>query len=399
MPKTALLHDFSPLGRLIPDPTLSYGDLLSGNQIICGDNLPVLEMLRATHGSQIQCIYIDPPYNTGNAFTHYDDQYSHLAWLEMMRPRLSAMRDLLRETGILFCSIGDAEMAYLKVLCDEVFGRRNFVGTLIWEKKKKPSFLAQIGAVTEYILVYARDKSKASPLYHGSTTENKKYPINNAGNGVRTLNFPAGAVEFALPDQVVRPCDMSGGKIITRLLDQVEIYEGRNVSDFRLQGEWRYSQAKIYAIASAGERIHVSRLPFRPNHVRTGGRPKKMKNLLSTAHYGMATYEDATEESRKLFGSMGAFAYPKPEQLLQTLINSVTQPGDWVLDAFLGSGTTAAVAQKSGRRWIGIEAGEHAESLCVPRMKLVCDGKDGVGIPHEPKLPEGGGFVFLRYEE
>jgi adenine-specific DNA-methyltransferase len=110
----------------------------------------------------------------------------------------------------------------------------------------------------------------------------------------------------------------------------------------------------------------------------------------------MATYEDATEESRTLFGSLSAFAYPKPEQLLKTLIESVTRPGDWVLDAFLGSGTTAAVAQKTGRRWLGIEAGEQAETLCVPRLRLVCEGKDGVGI--RASHP-GGGFVFLRLEE
>lgn len=398
MPKTAPQYAFSPPGRLIPDPALSHGELLSGNLLIQGDNLPVLESLLKSHAEQVQCVYIDPPYNTGHAFAHYDDALSHQAWLEMMRPRLTAMHRLLRPSGIFFCSIGDAEMAYLKILLDEIFGRRNFVGTLIWEKKKKPSFLAHLGTVTEYILVYARDKSLAAPLYHGATTAGKKYPINNAGNGVRTLRFPAGAVHFGMPDQVVRPMDMSAGRIITRLLDRVEIVDGYNRKAFRLEGEWRYSQKKLDAIVAAGDPIYISKVPFRPNHIRQGGAPKKMKNLLSTAHYGMATYEDATVESRALFGDMAAFAYPKPEKLIHTLISAVTQPGDWVLDAFLGSGTTAAVAQKSGRRWIGIEAGEHAESLCAPRLRKVCLGEDLIGITQQLNWQGGGGFAFLRHE-
>ncbi|HHG85323.1 MAG TPA: site-specific DNA-methyltransferase [Bacteroidetes bacterium] len=398
MPKSAPKYAFTNPGKLIPVPDLSHGKLLSGNLLIQGDNLPVLQRLQATHGEKVQCIYIDPPYNTGHAFAHYDDALSHQAWLEMMRPRLTAMQQLLQPSGIIYCSIGDAEMAYLKILLDEIFGRRNYVGTLIWEKKKKPSFLAHLGTVTEYILVYAKDKTAAAPLYHGATTAGKKYPINNAGNGVRILKFPAGSVEFGLTDQLITPRDMSGGRIITRLLDPVEIRGGRNLKAFRLEGEWRYAQKKLSALVAVGERIHISKVPFRPNHIRKGGEPKKMKNLLSTAHYGMATYEDAAIESRALFGELAAFAYPKPEQLIHTLINAVTQPGDWVLDAFLGSGTTAAVAQKSGRRWIGIEAGEHAVSLCAPRLRKVCQGKDALGISPALNWQGGGGFSFLRHK-
>ncbi|MEM6271012.1 MAG: site-specific DNA-methyltransferase [Bacteroidota bacterium] len=397
MSDQAIQHAYPLPGKLVPVPNLSHGDLLTGNLLVQGDNLPVLQLLAERHAGQVQCIYIDPPYNTGNAFSHYADQFSHQAWQDMMRPRLRAMRDLMRDSGIFFCSIGDDEMAYLKILCDEVFGRQNFIGNLIWEKKKKPSFLAHLGTVTEYVLVYARDRAQADPLYYGTTTANKNYPLNNAGNGVRTLCFPAGAVEFGLPDQAVKPQDMSGGKVITRLLDRVEIVNGRNRAAFRLVGEWRYSQRKLDAVAAAGERIRISRNPFRPNHVRVGRRPKKMKNLLSVSHYGMSTYEDATLESRVLFGAQAAFAYPKPEQLIRTLIESATQPGDWVLDAFLGSGTTAAVAHKCGRRWIGIETGSHAESLCVPRMQQVCEGRDGLPLSAALNWQGGGGYTFLRY--
>lgn len=380
---------------LIYDADLSYGDAEAGNLLLQGDNLSALGALEPDYADSVQVVYIDPPYNTGQAFEHYSDDLAHSAWLSMMRPRLGGIRRLMRPSGIFFCSIGDAEMAYLKVLCDEVFGRANYIGTLIWEKKKKPSFLSHLGAITEYILVYAKERRKAPPLYYGTTTKNKKYPLNNAGNGLRKLRFPAGAVAFGIPDQVVAPQDMSGGNIITRLLDSVEIRDGRNHNAFTLEGEWRYSQSKLDAIVGTGEALHISKVPFRPNHIRAGGRPKKMKNLLSIAHYDLPTYEDATEESRRLFGP-GAFDYPKPEGLIHMLIHAASQPGDLVLDAFLGSGTTAAVALKSQRRWIGIEAGSHCRTHCLPRLKGVVDGNDQVGVTHKLNWTGGGGFSFYH---
>ena len=195
------------------------------------------------------------------------------------------MRKLLKPGGYFFVSIDEAQMAYLKVQCDGIFGRRNFIGNLIWEKKKKPSFLSHLAAVTEYILVYARDKSVAQPLYYGETTKGKKYPINNAGNPLRTLTFAAGAVEFTLEDQVIQPMEMSGGRIVTRLMDKLKIKNGKNVDAFRLEGEWRYSQNKLNEIMEAGETLRISKIPFRPNHIKAGGNPKTMKNLLSIANY------------------------------------------------------------------------------------------------------------------
>jgi adenine-specific DNA-methyltransferase len=346
---------------------LSRGNLLHGNMLIHGDNLAALHNLQESHANRLQCIYIDPPYNTGNAFAHYDDDLAHQAWLDMMRPRLEAMWSLLKPGGYFFISIDESQMAYLKVLCDSLFGRKDFVGNLIWEKKKKPSFLRHFASITEYILVYAKDKSQAAPLCHGTTTKGKKYPINNAGNGRSILEFAAGSVEFNLPDQVIAAQDMSGGNIHTLLMDAVEICNGRNKAAFRLEGEFRYSQRKLNEIIAQGDQILISKAPFRPNHVKAGGEPKKMKNLLSLAHYGLPTYEDAAAESRKLFGD-DAFDYPKPEGLISMLLEAATQEGDWVLDAFLGSGTTAAAAEKLGRKWIGIEQGPHCLSHCQPRL-------------------------------
>jgi adenine-specific DNA-methyltransferase len=201
-------------------------------------------------------------------------------------------------------------------------------------KKKKPSFLSNMGTVTEYILCFCKSEKDAPPFIYGETTLNKKYPINNAGNGLNILTFPKGSVKFKMKDQRIKPVDMSEGNIKTVLLDEVCILNGVNANDFRLEGEWRYGPEKILELAKTGEEIVISQIPFRPNHIKSGGEPKKMKNLLSISHYEMATYEDATKESIALFGA-NAFDYPKPEKLIYTLINSVTEEGDIVLDSFL----------------------------------------------------------------
>lgn len=366
------------------------------NRLIQGDNLPALRALEPEFAGRIRCVYIDPPYNSGGAFAHYDDGMEHAAWLSAMRERAELLRRLLRDDGVLFVSIGDDEQAYLKVLLDELFGRANFCGQFVWERKRKPSFLdAQIGTVTEYVLCYAKERACAPPFVGGTTTAGKRYPLNNVGNGVRDLRFPAGGVRFECPDGVVEPGDMSTGHVVARLLDRVVIAGGRNRDAFRLRGEWRYSQRRLDELLAAGEEIVVHRAPFRPNHVKPGGEPKKLKNLLSVAHYGMPTYEDATAESRALFGA-DAFDYPKPERLIATLVAAVTAPGDWVLDAFAGSGTTGAVAHKLGRRWIMIELGAHAATHAAPRLRRVVDGTDPGGITGETGWRGGGGFRFYR---
>lgn len=377
---------------LIENPEYSYGDSNTENMLIHGDNLLALKALEQDYAGKIKCIYIDPPYNTGNAFEHYDDGVEHSLWLNLMSQRLKILHNLLCKDGVMFVSIDDDEVHYLKVMIDEVFGRNNFTGSFIWEKKKKPSFLSNMGSVTEYILSYAKNKALSPPFIYGETTVGKKYPFNNAGNGLATLTFPAGYVKFKCKDGIVKAQDMSGGNIITRLLNDLEIKDGLNYNEFKLEGEWRYSQSKLDEIVKNREEIVISQIPFRPNHVKSGGEPKKMKNLLSIAHYGLSTYEDSKKESIELFGN-DAFDYPKPENLLSVLINSVTEDGDLVLDSFLGSGTTAAVAHKMGRKWIGIELGEHAKTHCYPRLKAVVDGEQG-GISKVVEWQGGGGFKF-----
>ena len=390
---------------LIENPEYSYGEVETGvlpngkpwkgNMLIHGDNLLALKALEQDYAGCVKCICIDPPYNTGNAFEHYDDAVEHSIWLGLMRSRLILLRNLLSHDGVMFINIDDDECHYLKVLCDEIFGRKNFAGSIIWEKKKKPSFLSNMGSITEYILAYTKDSRYAPPFIYGETTVGKKYPFNNAGNGRAVLEFPAGSVRFNMPDGYVKPQDMSEGKIITILLDELEIKDGYNVNSFRLEGEWRYSQAKLDTIIENKEEIVISKIPFRPNHIKSGGEPKKMKNLISVAHYGMDTYEDATKESIALFGA-GNFDYPKPEKLISVFVGAITEENDLVLDSFLGSGTTAAVAQKMGRRYIGVEMGNHAYTHCAVRLKKVIDGTDQGGISKTQNWKGGGGFRFYE---
>lgn len=384
------------------DPAKSYhapfrtdgGDIYD-NILIHGDNLLALKAMEQRFTGQVKCIYIDPPYNTGSAFTHYDDGIEHSTWLSLIRDRLELLRQLLTPDGVLFVSIDDTELAYLIVLLDEVFGRSNCCGMFIWEKKKKPSFLnSNMGIVTEYVLAYAKDRRRSPAFIGGLTTAGKKYPLNNAGNGIKILEFPPQSVLFRCPDQVFRPQDMSEGNIVTELLDRLEVRDGRNANGFRLKGEWRYSQAKLNEIIAAGETVVISKAPFRPNHIRDGGEPKKLKNLLSIAHYEMSTYEDATAESRSLFGETSAFDYPKPEKLIYTLLSAVTDEGDLVMDSFAGSGTTGAVAHKMGRRWIMVELGDHCLTHIIPRMKQVIDGTDKGGVTEATGWKGGGGFRY-----
>jgi adenine-specific DNA-methyltransferase len=196
-------------------------------------------------------------------------------------------------------------------------------------------------------------------------------------------------LNYRAESEGVRPLD-----IVTRLLDPVEVRAGRNVARFRLEGEWRYTQATLDRCLASGDLVTISRAPFRPNHVRAGGAPKKLKNLLSAAHYPVGTFEDATEESRALFGA-AAFDYPKPESLLSLLISAVTARGDLVLDPFAGSGTTGAAAHKLGRRWVMIESGPQCDTHILPRMRRVVEGRDAGGITAAAGWEGGGGFRYL----
>ena len=342
------------------------------NLYIEGDNLEVLKLLQKSYLGKVKMIYIDPPYNTGNDFVYHDDfamsadEYAeasgsvdelgnkyiknmdsngrfHSDWCSMIYSRLMVARSLLKEDGVIFISIDDNEVENLRKICDEVFGNDNFVANYIWEKKKKPSFLnANIGTKTEYIICYSKDRALLGALSVDTTEKGKKYPFNNAGNSIANLVFPPGSVKFNMSDGVIKPQDMSEGNIITSLENELHIVNGTNENELVLRGEWRYSQAKLNEIVANKEEIVISKIPFRPNHIKQGGEIKKMHNLLSIDNYKVGTNEDATAEQTKLLGK-NYFDYAKPSTLIQLLVKAATynEKNSIILDFFSGSGTTA----------------------------------------------------------
>ena len=351
--------------------TLSKNIDTTENLVLKGDNLDSLKLLKNHYSGKIKCIYIDPPYNTTNDEFVYPDRFdkeeaevlglanlsesdfdrmdfsfktkkSHNGWLAFMYPRLLLARDLLSNDGVIFISIDDNEQANLKLMCDDIFGEENFVSEFIWEKKKKPSFLHNnVGKLSEYILCYLKNNSDTFPFSVESTTQGKKYPFNNAGNSMGELVFPAGSVQFKMPDSIIEPQDMSEGNIKTVLKTQLIIEQGVNKNEFILEGEFRYSQDTLYEIIDNKEGIVVSKIPFRPNHIKKGGEIKKMKNMFSPVHYEMETNEDGTAQLVELLGGE-IFTNPKPVKLISTIVKSVTYDDDdsIILDFFAGSGTT-----------------------------------------------------------
>jgi adenine-specific DNA-methyltransferase len=355
-------------GTLRPCPSESVDWDTTQNLMIEGDNLEVLKLLQKSYAGKIKLIYIDPPYNTGKDFVYPDNFQDnirnyheltgqveggqklssnteasgrfHTEWLNMMYPRLKLARNLLRSDGVVFISIDDNEADNLIKICSELFGDENFCGVFIWEKKKKPSFLdGNMGSVTDYIVCFAKDRPSSPSFAAGVVEDGKKYPFNNAGNGIQVLTFPPKSVTFTCADGKVPSQDMSEGNIKTELLDDLEIVGGHNVRAFRLRGEWRYSQTKLDEFVQANAEIVISKPPFRPNYVNRSGEMKKTANLLSHRTNGVPTNEDATEEIRQLFGA-DVMSHPKPSGLMKYLVRTVTGDGDIVLDFFAGSGTT-----------------------------------------------------------
>ena len=377
-------------GTLRPCPEESVEWDSTRNLMIEGDNLEVLKLLQKSYTNKVKLIYIDPPYNTGKDFVYRDNHKDgirnylkitgqldgngdklcsntdasgrfHTNWLNMMYPRLKVARNCLTNDGIILISIGDEEVHHLRVMCDEIFGYDNFCGAFIWEKKKKPSFLDRnMGTVTDYIVSYAKDRSLSPAFTAGSVEEGKKYPFNNAGNNMTVLVFPARSVTFNIIDQVVTAQDMSEGKIKTELLDDVHVLNGKNQNEFRLRGEWRYSQSKLDRLIADEGKILISKIPFRPNYVNQSGERKKTANLLSYRINAIQTNEDATQQARDIFGG-DVVSYPKPEGLLKYLVRAISDEDDIVLDFFAGSGTTASgvcrqnVEDSCSRRFILVQ--------------------------------------------
>jgi len=372
-----------PYRLLEADPALSYGDTQAENMLIQGDNLEALKALLPYYAGQVKCFYIDPPYNTQSAFEHYDDNLEHSTWLTMMYPRLEMLRDLLAEEGSIWVSIDDNEGHYLKALMDEVFGRKKFIATVVWQSRYSRSNDASLSNSHNFILVYSPDpdvwKTKRNRLPR-SEKQAAQYsnPDNDERGPWRAIPWDAPNLRPNLTYPITTPTGKvrmpPPGRCWSRTEDQwLEIVEA-GLAYFGKSGDGAPSFKQFLQDASAIV-------------------PNTWWNHEETGHT-----DEAKKEIQALFGDENIFATPKPERLIQRVIQIATNPGDLVLDSFLGSGTTAAVAHKMGRRYIGIEMGDHAVTHCVPRLKKVIDGEQG-GISKEVHWQGGGGFRFYQLGE
>ncbi len=352
--------------------TLPNGKPWPGNMLIHGDNLLALRALEENFKGAVKCIYIDPPYNTGNAFEHYDDSVEHSLWLSLMQRRIQLLYDLLAKDGVLFINLDENEHAYCKIICDEIFGRSNYIGDLIWQKRKGGGNDSRYIAIDhDYILVYAKNKSKeVHPRWYVSQSEEyqKRYKeIDENGNRYFWDTVARNGLKNSIP--VTIKCPDGTVLKINSQKSQATIEDGLK------DGTVRLTRSK------KGWTLH-HRVYMSGNQV--------LRSILTD----VGTNKSAGDESVILFGK-NPFDYPKPEALIDKILELTTKPGDLVLDSFLGSGTTAAVAHKMGRRWIGVELGDHAYTHCAVRMKKVIEGEQG-GISKSQNWQGGGGFRFYE---
>ena len=364
---------------LIENPEYSYGDPDSENMLIHGDNLLALKALEQDYAGKVKCIYIDPPYNTGNAFEHYDDGVEHSLWLSLMKPRLDILRNLLSDDGSIWISIDDDECHYLKVLCDMVFGRNNFINNVIWEKKYTVANDAiHFSDNHDHILVYAKSKDTFKLNKLPRTDEmNKAYtnpddhplgPWKSTPLHAKSGSSNSEEFEYTFKNGV--KWSPPKGTFPRFSVDRLKELDENDAIYFGKDGKAKPSR-KTFLSELKSEGV-VSRTLWRFDEV---------------GH----NHEAKTEV--KVFNAETPFDTPKPERLLERVLYLGSNPGDLVLDSFLGSGTTAAVAHKMGRRWIGVELGEHAKTHCYPRLKAVVDGEQG-GISKAVEWQGGGGFKF-----
>jgi adenine-specific DNA-methyltransferase len=384
---------------LLEDPAKSYhakhrvtdNDIFD-NQLIFGDNLLALKALEQEFAGKVKCVFIDPPYNTGSAFSHYDDGVEHSIWLSLMRDRLEIVRRLLSDDGSLWITIDDNEAHYLKVMCDEIFGRVNFVANVIWQKK----FQAQsnsdgISDSHDHVLVFSKER-RALKLELLPRSDASKAKYTNADNDPRGV--------WMSDNFTVSLTSGQRGAQFARTGHSPNIYPIKSPSGRETLPPsgtcWRFSQERF------AELIAENRVWFGVN----GTSAPRLKRFLHEVQDGVIANSlwlrdevgDNLEAKREVveLDSKDVFATPKPERLLQRVLLLATKPGDLVLDSFAGSGTTGAVAHKMGRRWIMIELGEHCHTHIIPRLQKVIDGEDKGGISEAVNWQGGGGFRYYK---
>lgn len=384
-----------PYRLLEPIQKHSYGEPGSANMLIKGDNLDALKSLLPYYGGQVKCIFIDPPYNTRSAFEQYDDNVEHSQWLSMMYPRLQLLKRLLSEDGSIWVTLDDNEAHYFKVMADEVFGRSNFIASIAWRKRDGAPNDRTIGSVHDHLMVWGKSRLGMKKATRAEERFNLMPRTEKANAQYRVFSEPGGPDPRGPFRKIDTTANGKGGRFVQSLYYPIRNpYTGKEVLP-RKGTCWRHKKEDMEALQADG------RLYWGVDG--QAGTPMR-KLFLHEAKSGMTTptiWEDAglnqhaSREMELLFGEKAAFETPKPEALLQRIIHIASSKGEIVLDSFLGSGTTAAVAHKMDRQWIGIEMGDHADTHCVPRMKMVVDGEQG-GISKDVGWDGGGGFRYYK---
>jgi len=354
------------------------------NRLIFGDNLLALKALEHEFTGKVKCVFIDPPYNTGSAFQHYDDGVEHSLWLTLMRDRLEILRRLLTDDGSIWITLDDNEHAYCKVLCDEIFGRANFVASLAWQKKVSPANDAKwFSGDHDHMLVFARDKTRWRPNRLPRTSAQERYytnPDNDPRGAWNSAAYTCAKTAEERPNLYYAITNPNTGEAIWPRRTRVWAYDAQT-HEQNVQNNLLY-----------WGRDGQSRSPRIKKFLSSG------RNVVPRSVWG---YDEAghTQEARMEMLALdpaNPFSTAKPERLLQKVVLTATQPGDLIIDSFAGSGTTGAVAHKTGRRWIMIELGEHANTHIIPRLRKVIDGDDSGGVTEATGWRGGGGFRYYR---
>ena len=369
--------------RLLEEvPELSYGDKDNENLLIQGDNLEALKALIPFYAGKVKCIYIDPPYNTKSAFEHYDDNLEHSQWLSLMYPRLELLRELLSEDGSIWISVDDMEAHYLKVILDEIFGRKNFVETYIWKKSYGGGAKARFSVgVHEYIFCYGKNIDNLEPFFLPPDESSLKYyKYKDEKHELR------GA--YRLQPLATNSMDSRPNLRYAIPFDGADIWPEK---------QWQWSKDRVLkaienneiVFNQKNEKITVSYKQYLKdeNGIVRGVKPKTIIENIYTQH--------GSKESVSLFGAKNKFSFPKPEAIIKFILEIGTKPNDLFLDSFIGSGSSISAAHKMNRRFIGIEIGEHAKTHCQPRLKKVVDAEQG-GISKAVNWQGGGGFRFYQ---
>ena len=382
------------------------GDPIHDNLLIQGDNLEALKALLPFYRGQVKCIFIDPPYNTKSAFEHYDDNLEHAQWLSMMLPRLQLLRELLREDGSIWVTIDDNEGHYLKVLMDEVFGRGNFVANVVWQKKYAvANDHKTIAPMHDHLLVYRQSAHWQRNLIQRSDAKDAQYKYADDRGVYRASDYTCSKTADERPNLYYPVRNPNTEEEVWPKKTRVWAYSRDEYERHAKEGFIFWGKDGKGKVPSFKRYLHLLK--------QTGIVPQTIWEHAFAGHT-----DNARKEAREVLNTTNLsddFLTPKPELLISKVMEIATDEGDLILDSFLGSGTTAAVAHKMGRRWIGIEMGEHAATHCLPRLQKVIGGEQG-GISKAVgwgptagaigntaadggEWKGGGGFRFMRLGE